>query len=220
MSIETLIKKHNSNKHNVTTEADKRIIAESINATKHLEGDIVDLGCFKGVTTCFMVEVLQELNIDKKVWAYDSFAGFPDDFDDKDRYDAEGNENNTINKLHAGHLKCSRDLFDEHTKDVDQTKLKVFKRFFKDIQPEELPEKICFGFFDGDIYSSVKTSFELTIPRAVDGCIMYVHDNCRHDLKWWSGASRAATEAQEKYNLESVNNTGGFPTYIYTNNGS
>lgn len=219
MSIQSLITKHSANIHNVSTDADKRIIAESIIQTMDLEGDIVDFGCFKGVTTCFMVDVLDELGINKKVWSYDSFAGFPDDFCDKDRYDKYGNENNTIQKLHAGHLKCDFELFKENTKDANPSKLKVFQRYFKDIQPDELPEKICFGFFDGDIYSSVMTSFELTIPRAVDGCIIYVHDNCRYDMKWWSGASRAATEAQEKYNLSSKNNKGGFLTYTFASNG-
>ena len=44
---------------------------------KILEGDILESGVFQGAQTFAIAMLLKELGSDKKVYAFDSFSGFP-----------------------------------------------------------------------------------------------------------------------------------------------
>ena len=43
-----------------------------------VEGDIVELGCYEGTSALFFARVLKDMNVDKKLWLYDSFEGLPE----------------------------------------------------------------------------------------------------------------------------------------------
>ncbi len=52
-----------------------------------IDGDIVDVGVYKGKTTLGFAMYLKELGSDKKVYGYDSFCGFPPDPNPMDAYE-------------------------------------------------------------------------------------------------------------------------------------
>ena len=50
-----------------------------------IEGDIVECGVYNGNTLAFIGEINDELNLNKKIWGYDTFNGFvKNSFTDKD----------------------------------------------------------------------------------------------------------------------------------------
>jgi hypothetical protein len=51
-----------------------------------VEGDIVDVGVFRGFTTLGFAIFLKEIGSDKKVYGYDSFKGFPPNYNSKDDF--------------------------------------------------------------------------------------------------------------------------------------
>lgn len=56
---------------------------------KEIEGDIMEVGAFRGNTALFMKAILNELGSDKKLYVYDMFESMPDGADLKYGYSAE-----------------------------------------------------------------------------------------------------------------------------------
>ena len=56
---------------------------------KKIEGDIMEVGAFRGNTALFMKAILNELGSDKKLYVYDMFESMPDGADLKYGYSAE-----------------------------------------------------------------------------------------------------------------------------------
>ena len=57
-------------------------IYQSLNHIKNenIEGDIVECGVYNGNTLAFIGEINDELNLNKKIWGYDTFDGFVKNF--------------------------------------------------------------------------------------------------------------------------------------------
>ena len=45
--------------------------------TKGIEGDVVELGCYVGESSKFLMRTILELSSDKNLYVYDSFEGLP-----------------------------------------------------------------------------------------------------------------------------------------------
>ncbi|MBQ2695559.1 class I SAM-dependent methyltransferase [Candidatus Saccharibacteria bacterium] len=161
-------------KNDQVTERETAKILELAEKCLVLEGDFVEMGCYRGDTSLLLAEMLVKKmgksggKDAKKLWIYDSFEGLPE-----------------------------KSLADESVLGVDfkggelvVTKKEVKKRFlraglpvpvikkawFADLTPEDLPEQIAFAFLDGDFYESIKDSLNLVTPKMVAGGIMVVHD--------------------------------------------
>ncbi len=48
--------------------------------------------------------------------------------------------------------------------------------WFAKIPSNEYPPKIAFAFFDGDFYSSIKDSFNMTYNKLTKGARVLIHD--------------------------------------------
>ena len=71
-------------------------------------------------------------------------------------------------------------------------KISIFKKaWFSDLNPDDLPDKICLAFLDGDYYESVLTPLNLIQNRLQPGSIIIVDDYANPKLP---GASRALDE--------------------------
>ncbi|MBR2587328.1 class I SAM-dependent methyltransferase [Candidatus Saccharibacteria bacterium] len=154
-------------------------LAES---TLSVEGDFVELGCYKGDTSLKLAKLLKPS--DKKLWLYDSFAGLPE----KTREDQSA----------AGDQFKKGELFVTKREVVLKFKRAglrvpiIKKAFFEDLDPEtDLPGKIAFAFLDGDLYGSIKTSLKLVAPKLDKQGTIIVHDYNNPELP---GSSRAVDE--------------------------
>ena len=146
---------------------------------KNIAGDVVELGCYRGDTSVLFQRELQKT--DKTLWLYDSFAGLPE----KTREDnsAAGDQ------FKSGELFVTKREVIEKFKRQNLPLPKIKKAFFEDLDPiSDLPNKICFAFLDGDLYTSIKTSLSLIESKMQSGSIIVVHDYNNPELP---GSARA-----------------------------
>lgn len=147
-------------------------------------GDFVELGCYKGETSLLLARLLKSHGADKKLWLYDSFAGLPE----KTVEDAS----TAGEQFKAGELFVSKREVVEKFKRSGLPFPIIKKAFFEDLNPSaDLPSEIAFAFCDGDLYSSIKTSLRLVLPKLSEGGIIVVHDYNNPELP---GSSRAVDE--------------------------
>jgi O-methyltransferase len=161
-----------------------------------LEGDICEFGCYSGTTSLFISRLLVKLKSEKKLWVYDSFIGLPE----KGQKDASpaGIE------FKPGELRFSKKSFIENYKKAN-LKLPIIKKgWFSDLSLDDLPEKICLAFLDGDYYESILTPLNLIQNRLQPGSIIIVDDYANPKLP---GASRALDEWLSFNRLDSLKRT-------------
>jgi len=147
-------------------------------------GDVVDLGCNAGDSTIVMQRIVTALDPTKQVHAYDSFEGLP-------ALTASDSKDGVYGK---GYMAAGLDLF---TKNFNALGLKLpntHKGWFESTIPRELPEKISFALFDGDLYESTKHLlphvYERMSPGAI-GMIAVYYDAATLARKGVSGGYRS-----------------------------
>lgn len=148
-----------------------------------LDGDVVELGCYVGTTTLFMRRLLVQLASEKRLYAYDSFEGLPP----KVSQDASG----AGDQFQGGELRVSKKQFLHEFQKANLQPPITYKAWFKDLQPEQLPDQISFAFLDGDFYQSIIDSLRLVWPRLVAGGVVTIDDYQRAALP---GVERAVRD--------------------------
>lgn len=167
-----------------------------------LDGDFVELGCYRGDTSVLLGKLLaqsscakpvenssklvqnpEEKPVGKHLWIYDSFAGLPE----KTTEDASGAGRN----FQKGELAVTKREVVDKIRRAGLHNVIIKKAWFDDLEDRDLPEKIAFAFLDGDLYGSIKTSLRLVIPRLEQQGIIIVHDYNNPELP---GSSRAVDE--------------------------
>ena len=151
-----------------------------------VEGDFVELGCYKGDTSILLQKLLKDSGAlgARQLWLYDSFAGLPEKTPE-DAYSAG-------DAFRGGELFVTKREVVAKFKKANLPLPVIKKAFFGDLSPaEDLPPAIAFAFLDGDLYSSIKTSFNLVLPKLSPQGIIVVHDYNNPELP---GASKAVDE--------------------------
>lgn len=157
-----------------------------------LEGDFVELGCYRGDTSVLLGKLLK--NSPKKLWAYDSFAGLPE----KTAEDSSGAGAN----FQKGELLVTKREVIDKIKKHGLKNVIIKKAWFDELTDQDLPNQIAFAFCDGDLYSSIKTSLQLVHPRLARQGIIIAHDYNNPELP---GSARAVDEflrAHPEYRLQ------------------
>ena len=149
-----------------------RYILNNLFAAAQLPGDVVELGCNVGTTALYIRRLLDLVETGKEFHVYDSFEGLPD------AIEHDGNPP----RLNRGSLKKEQSAFEKSFFDAGLELPVIHKGFFADIPDNEYPDKICFAFFDGDLYTSILDSFDKVYPKMSTGGIIIVHDYEGADL--------------------------------------
>lgn len=142
-----------------------KTILESIEQTKDIPGAVVELGCHAGLTSIYIRRLLDRLGSDKEFHVYDSFQGLPD----KDTKDGDEDPNFCKGYFNLGGTWQLLKRFN----DANLRLPKIHEGWFKD---QTYPDKISFGFLDGDFYQSILDSLEKVWPRLQPGGIICIHD--------------------------------------------
>lgn len=155
---------------------------------EHIAGDFVEFGCYRGDTSVLLQKLLvgktqKPPAFSRKLFLYDSFAGLPEKSPEDASSAGDG--------FKAGELFVSKREVIEKFKRKNLPIPVVKKAFFEELVPADVPEKIAFAFLDGDLYSSIKTSLALVVPRLADSAIIIVHDYNNPSLP---GSARAVDE--------------------------
>ncbi len=146
-----------------------------------VEGDVVELGCFKGLTSCLFRLVLDKSRTPhyrtelKTVHVYDTFEGMPKPSQADAHYflDGEG----VIIDIEGGMIGLIEESKENHR--LHNLKEPVYhKGLFSDTLPDQLPDKICFALLDSDWYDSIMCSLEHVYPRMQPGAICAIDDYC------------------------------------------
>lgn len=146
-----------------------------------VEGDFVELGCYKGDTSLLLAEVL--LGSDKKLWIYDSFEGLPE----KSKFDVSA----VGEDFKGGELFVTKREVKERFLRAGLPVPVIKKAWFNELGDGDLPGRIVFAFLDGDFYESIKDSLSLVEDKMVPGGVVVVHDYNNPALP---GVARAVDE--------------------------
>ena len=155
-------------------------------------GDVVELGCHKGITGCLMQALLvrdaqqqqpqqhsdrpsasstsviendRARNVCRTLHLFDSFEGLPvgDEAHDPSCYVRAG-----------GAMRASPLDVANNFKECGLPPAQVHVGWFKDSCPLHLPDQINFAHLDGDLYASIKDSLELIYHKLAKGAIVVV----------------------------------------------
>ena len=140
---------------------------------KDIEGDIVELGCFRGTTSIFIRKWLDKCNSSKTYHVYDSWEGLPEKLEVDIGLDKK--------QLYEGDCKTSKESFIYQMNIRNLSLPEIHSGWFKDIPDDEYPDKICFAFLDGDFYSSIMDSLNKIYHKMVKGGIIII-DDCGWDV--------------------------------------
>jgi O-methyltransferase len=155
-----------------------------------VEGDFVELGCNTGASSVPITKLLVDYNSDKKLSVYDSFEGLPK------AKPVDG----TV--YQEGYCRTSEDVLRENFRFHNLPVPSIYKGWFNDTLPTQLPEKIAFAYLDGDFYDSILVSLQYVYPRLSPGAICLIDDYCDPQInpKGWNrlpGVKKACDEYLE-----------------------
>lgn len=143
-----------------------KYILDNFYSVKDIPGDVVELGCNVGTTALYIRRLLNLVESGKEFHVYDSFEGLPD---------ANEHDGNPP-RLNKGNLAKEKSAFEQSFKDAGLEFPVIHKGFFGELLDENYPQKICFAFFDGDLFSSILDSFFKVYHKMSKGGIIIVHD--------------------------------------------
>lgn len=136
----------------------ERIAADAV------PGPVVELGCFRGAMTLWMRAVLDALGENREIHVFDSFEGLPE-------------------STEADEIVLPRGVLAATVQDVAATFRAWGKAeplyhpgWFEDTLAARLPDRIAFGYLDGDLYSSTAVSLRECVPRLVPGGALILDD--------------------------------------------
>ena len=178
-------------KNDQVSESETNRILEFAEECVCLEGDFVELGCYKGDTSLLLTEVLVEKFVEKsvdkvgksggkvvendaggkmrkKLWIYDSFEGLPEK--------SSSDESVLGVDFRGGELFVTKREVKERFLRAGLPVPVIKKAWFADLTAADLPEKIAFAFLDGDFYESIKCSLKLVEGRMTKDGVVVVHD--------------------------------------------
>ena len=143
-------------------------------------GDVVEMGCHAGGTSVFFARMLAETSPSRTLYLYDSFKGLPA------RHPKDNQNYGTPGSVHTAMETVIR-RFEKERLPMPR----IHHGWFRDLQPIDIPDKVAFGFFDGDMYESILDSFRLIYPRMEPGAVVCVHD---YAVDNWPGVKSACDD--------------------------
>ena len=190
-------------KNEQVSEEETKKILEVAREMLRVEGDFVELGCYRGDTSLSLAEVLRGYNRGEMVEKPVENSG---EKMLKKVGKSSGKDAERIESTESAKKLWIYDSFEglpEKT-EVDEsvlgvnfkrgelavTKREVKERFlraglpvpvikkgwFSNLREIDLPEKIALAFLDGDLYESIKDSLKLVEPKMADSGVIIVHD--------------------------------------------
>jgi len=166
----------------------------------NVEGDLVECGVWKGGNLIVFQRYVEKFNLNKKIFAYDTFEGMsqPDEIDKTFEGESASMQLDKLEKKNVDRKKniliadCSleevKNNFEKHT---NKNNLICIKGKVEDtlLKNENLPKKISILRLDTDWYSSTKKELEILYPLLEKNGILLIDD-----YGYWQGAKKAVDE--------------------------
>jgi O-methyltransferase len=168
-----------------------------------IHGDYAEFGSWGGMTFALAYEESRRHGHGAKLWAFDSFRGFPTPREaDAHPEWAEGKMAITLEQFRA--VCASRGIPDEAYTVVPG----FYEGTLASMSPTEEPTDIALAYVDCDLYSSTKTVLEFLQPRLKHGMIVAFDD-----YFCWS-SSQLAGERKAMLELSAADETWTWAPYI------
>lgn len=161
-------------KNDQVSEEETKTILEIAKNCIELEGDYVEMGCYKGDTSLVLADIVfsgprrSHAANNHRLFIYDSFEGLPEK--------SEADESVLGVDFKGGELFVTKREVKERFLRAGLPVPVIKKAWFSELEPQDLPEVIAFAFLDGDFYESIKDSLRLVEPRMNPGGVIVVHD--------------------------------------------
>ena len=154
-------------KNDQVSEKETARILECAKECLNVPGDFVEMGCYKGDTSLLLTDIIFS-GPRRRLFIYDSFEGLPE---------KSGRDESVMGEnFKKGELVVTKREVKERFLRANLPVPVIKKAWFKDLMPEDMPEKIAFAFLDGDFYESIRDSLKLVTPRMSEGGVLVVHD--------------------------------------------
>jgi len=141
----------------------------------HVEGHIVEFGCYAGTTSVFIRRLLNSYpQLSREFHVYDSFQGLPE----KTTQDS----NAAGVDFEAGKLFVTKAEFTKVFKSAGLQLPYIHKGWFNELSGSSVPKPVAFAFLDGDFYSSIIDSLRLVWPKLSENGVIIVDDYKRETL--------------------------------------
>ena len=183
MSIEEkLLKKYPLERRKMMSQGQIKHILRNLRIVieENIEGDIVELGCHAGTTSLFIRRMLNQLNSAKMFHVYDSWEGLPP------KSKEDGNA-----EINQGDLRASKEIFIENFKKWQLELPEIHSGWFRDIPDSEYPDRICFSYFDSDLYHSILDSFNKVYFKLSKNARLLIDD---YDNQKYCGCQKACQD--------------------------
>lgn len=169
---------------------------ELLGQLKDIPGEIVECGVGRGRFLTVLLDGVAYHRLDKEVFGFDSFAGFPP---------ATANDIG-VRVDQAGYVSGWDDASVQTVQDTVRTlgsdadlrtaddlpRWHLVPGFFEDTLSEHLPERIALLHLDADLYESTKTCLQECLPRmSAGGWIVFDE---LHESERWPGVQKAVEE--------------------------
>jgi O-methyltransferase len=145
------------------------MITEALSIPPHIDGCIVEAGCFKGGSTAKLSLAAQLTG--RKLYVFDSFEGLPEHNEQHDRT-IFGEQTAFTRGLYSGRLQEVRHNV-QCFGHLDSCEF--VQGWFEQTMPH-LREKIAMAFIDVDLASSTRTCLQYLYPLLAPGCSIFSHD--------------------------------------------
>lgn len=165
----------------------------------NVEGDIAELGVWRGGAAILMRALLKEMNIkDRIIWVADSFEGLPKP-DDKNYPADKGDTHHKFGDL-AVSLEEVKNNFKKYGLLNEQ--VKFLKGWFKNTLPTAPITKLALLRLDGDMYESTLNGLVNLYPKLSKGGYIIIDDwgaipACKQAVEDYRKKNNIAEEIQE-----------------------
>ena len=139
-------------------------LLQCMKETEHLEGDIIELGSYKGGNAIMIAKFLKQIGSKKKVYACDTFSGIPEE------------DSNVKDIADMGYFSDTNlDAVKKKLKKYDVFNVKLVIGDFRNTLPKLDKEKFSLVFIDCNIFSSAKLAINFSYPRLVKDGVLFSH---------------------------------------------
>ncbi len=164
-------------------------------AENGISGDYVEFGCASGKTFGHAYHFARRVGHAARLWAFDSFEGYPHSDDPRDRHPL----------WPEGGFKTSVEDFLEicRMSGIPRDRFEIVKGYYSEtLRPtaprrDGLPGAIAFCYIDCDLYTSTASVLEFLTPRLKHGMVMAFGGYFAHASTAVAGERLAFLEFQE-----------------------
>ena len=173
---------------------------------KNVVGDFVECGVWRGGNLVVFSDLIDKLELNKKIYAFDTFSGMTDpeskdtDYAGKKAADHMAEQKKTPNEKNNVHCIASLYEVQQNLNNLSSNSDRKIKYIEGPVEKtlnyeKNLPEKISILRLDTDWYSSTKKELEILYPRLVKGGVLIIDD-----YGSWKGCKQAVDEFFENSN--------------------